>query len=64
MCRLCQGKSNDGDEMAALESRLEAAELPPEAQKVATRDFARLKKMQPSQPEYTVCFLTSTVISV
>lgn len=49
-----QGGGNDGDEMAALESRLEAAELPPEARKVATRDFARLKKMQPSQPEYTV----------
>lgn len=40
--------------MAALESKLEAAGLPPEASKAAMRDFARLKRMQPSQPEYTV----------
>ena len=40
--------------MAALESRLKGAGLPPEASKVALRDLARLKKMQPSQPEYTV----------
>lgn len=40
--------------MAALESKLEAAGLPSEASRVAMRDLARLKKMQPSQPEYTV----------
>ena len=40
--------------MAALESRLKGAGLPPEASKVVLRDLARLKKMQPSQPEYTV----------
>ena len=40
--------------MAALETRLGAAGLPEEASKVATRDLARLKRMQASQPEYTV----------
>lgn len=40
--------------MAALEAKLEAAGLPPEASKVAKRDLSRLKRMQASQPEYTV----------
>ena len=40
--------------MAALETRLGAAGLPEEASKVAKRDLARLKRMQASQPEYTV----------
>lgn len=43
--------------MAALESKLEAADLPSEASKVAMRDLARLKRMQASQPEYTVRLL-------
>lgn len=49
-----QGGSGEGDEMIALESKLEAAGLPSEASRVAMRDLARLKKMQPSQPEYSV----------
>lgn len=40
--------------MTALEAKLEAASLPEEARKVAKRDLARLKRMQASQPEYTV----------
>lgn len=43
--------------MVALESKLEAADLPSEASKVAMRDLARLKRMQASQPEYTVRLL-------
>ena len=53
-CCILQGVYNEGDEIAALESKLEAAELPAEASKVAMRDLARLKRMQASQPEYTV----------
>ncbi|CAM9781125.1 unnamed protein product, partial [Hapterophycus canaliculatus] len=48
------GASSEGDEMTALEAKLEAASLPEEARKVAKRDLARLKRMQASQPEYTV----------
>ncbi len=40
--------------MAALEAKLGAAGLSEEASKVAMRDLARLKRMQPTQPEYTV----------
>ena len=53
-CYAIQGVSSEEDEMAALESKLEAADLPNEASKVAMRDLARLKRMQASQPEYTV----------
>ncbi|CAN0083377.1 unnamed protein product, partial [Ectocarpus sp. 4 AP-2014] len=49
-----EGGSSEGDEVAALEAKLEAAGLPPEASKVAKRDLSRLKRMQTSQPEYTV----------
>lgn len=46
--------ASEGDEMAALETKLGAAGLPEEASEVVRRDLARLKRMQPTQPEYTV----------
>ncbi|KAG0227546.1 hypothetical protein BGW42_002905 [Actinomortierella wolfii] len=45
---------NEDDEMAAIENRLNAANLPPEVQKAADREMKRLKKMQPSSSEYSV----------
>lgn len=56
-CYTIQGVSSEEDEMAALESKLEAADLPNEASKAVMRDLARLKRMQASQPEYTVRLL-------
>lgn len=43
---------NEADE---LKKKLEAAELSPEASKVADRELKRLKKMNPAQAEYGVC---------
>ncbi|KAI0594041.1 Lon protease C-terminal proteolytic domain-containing protein [Biscogniauxia sp. FL1348] len=48
------GDQQDADELQELEKRLEAAKLPPEAAKVAEREFKRLKHMMPAQAEYQV----------
>jgi ATP-dependent Lon protease len=41
--------------MEELKKRLDAAQLTPEALKVANREMARLTKMNPAQAEYQVC---------
>ncbi len=43
------------DEIEDLAKRLKEAKLSPEADKVAKRELARLKKMSPVQAEYGVC---------
>ncbi|KAK4302257.1 hypothetical protein Pmani_025635 [Petrolisthes manimaculis] len=40
------------NEMAELEARLKAANMPSEANKVAMKEFGRLKRMNPLVPEY------------
>ncbi|KAI9303681.1 ATP-dependent protease La [Cunninghamella echinulata] len=44
----------DDDEMAQLARRLEEAQLPEEASKVAQRELKRIKKLQPSSSEWSV----------
>ena len=44
----------DEDFVEAMRSRLLEAELPEEAQKVANKELARLRNIQPTSPEYTV----------
>ncbi|KAL7627490.1 hypothetical protein AAE478_001683 [Parahypoxylon ruwenzoriense] len=44
----------DADDLQDLEKKIEAAKLPPEAAKVAEREFKRLKQMMPAQAEYQV----------
>lgn len=43
------------NELDELKKKLDDAGLSPEAQKVATRELRRLKKMHPSMAEYGVC---------
>lgn len=50
-----QPKSEEPNEMEELKKRLDAAQLTPEASKVANREMARLTKMNPAQAEYQVC---------
>ena len=45
----------DENELDELKKKLDDAGLSPEAQKVATRELRRLKKMHPSMAEYGVC---------
>ncbi|KAF2968445.1 hypothetical protein GQX73_g5146 [Xylaria multiplex] len=47
-------EQQDADELQELEKKLEDAKLPPEAAKVAQREFKRLKHMPPAQAEYQV----------
>ncbi|KAK5100934.1 hypothetical protein LTR70_001028 [Exophiala xenobiotica] len=47
--------SEDKNELDELKQKLDDAGLSPEAQKVATRELRRLKKMHPSMAEYGVC---------
>ncbi|ERS97734.1 ATP-dependent protease La [Sporothrix schenckii ATCC 58251] len=42
------------DEVEELAKKLEAAELPPDAAKIADRELKRLRKMVPAQAEYSV----------
>ena len=54
------GPSNDDadeepNELEELKRKLEQAKLTLEAQKIADREFKRLKKMNPAQAEYGVC---------
>ncbi|RDI78433.1 hypothetical protein Vi05172_g11593 [Venturia inaequalis] len=50
-----QPKTEEPNEMEELKKRLDAAQLTPEALKVANREIARLTKMNPAQAEYQVC---------
>ncbi|KAH8158753.1 hypothetical protein CIB48_g9499 [Xylaria polymorpha] len=49
-----QAEQQDADELQELEKKIEEAKLPPEAAKVAEREFKRLKQMMPAQAEYQV----------
>ena len=53
------GRGEDGDEdvneLDELKRKLDEAKMTPEAEKVARREFKRLKKMSPAQAEYQVC---------
>jgi ATP-dependent Lon protease len=44
----------EGNEIQDLQKRLDDAQLSPEAQKVASREIKRLKKMMPAMAEYNV----------
>lgn len=46
--------AGEDDEMTAIESRLNAANLPLDVQKAADRELKRLRKMQPASSEYSV----------
>lgn len=48
------GGDDDDNEIEELQKRLEAANLSPEAAKVAGKELKRLKKMVPAQAEYAV----------
>jgi ATP-dependent Lon protease len=51
------GEGEEGeeeDDVAKLQTKLDKAKLPMEVQKVADRELNRMKRMQPSQPEYNV----------
>jgi ATP-dependent Lon protease len=54
-----RGKSQQSDDepndVDELKARLQKAQLPPEADKVAQRELTRLSKMNPAQAEYQVC---------
>ncbi|KAF2203184.1 ATP-dependent protease-like protein La [Delitschia confertaspora ATCC 74209] len=45
----------EANELEELKKRLEAAQLSPEADKVAQRELQRLQRMNPAQAEYQVC---------
>ena len=45
---------DEEDEMLQLKTKLEAIALPEEARQVAKREFRRLSRMQPQQPEFHV----------
>jgi len=47
--------NSEANELDELKQKLDEAGLSPEAQKVATRELRRLKKMHPSMAEYGVC---------
>lgn len=49
------GTDDEPNELEELKKKIEDAKLTPEAQKVATRELRRLKKMNPAQAEYGVC---------
>jgi len=49
------GEGEDGNtEAAALREQIEAAQLPPEAHKVALKELERLRQIPPAAAEYTV----------
>ncbi|KAI1315061.1 hypothetical protein EDD11_001354 [Mortierella claussenii] len=45
---------SEDDELAIIEKRLTAANLPPEVQKASSRELKRLSKIQPTSSEYSV----------
>jgi len=47
-------EGGEGDELGELEDRLLKANLPDEAQKLATKELKRLRNIQAGSPEYTV----------
>ncbi|KAK6088692.1 lon protease 2 [Seiridium cupressi] len=48
------GPQPDSDDMQELAKKIEAANMPPDAAKVAERELGRLKQMMPAQAEYQV----------
>jgi len=48
------GEGEDGNDLTELRKKLDAAQLPEEARKVADRELKRLESMGPNQPEYHV----------
>lgn len=48
-------EDSEPNEMEELKKKLDAAQLTPEAAKVADRELKRLKRMSPAQAEYQVC---------
>lgn len=44
----------EGDDVALLEKKIKAAEMPDHARKVATKELQRLKKMPPHMPEHAM----------
>ncbi|KAI0406192.1 ATP-dependent protease La [Xylaria palmicola] len=49
-----QAEQQDPDELQELQKKIEDAKLPPDAARVAEREFKRLKHMMPAQAEYQV----------
>ncbi len=49
------GAEEEPNELEELKKKIEAANMTPEAQKVADRELKRLKKMNAAQAEYGVC---------
>ncbi|ORY65314.1 lon protease 2 [Pseudomassariella vexata] len=49
-----QREQQESEDMQELAKKIEEAKLPPEAAKVAEREFKRLKQMMPAQAEYQV----------
>jgi ATP-dependent Lon protease len=47
-------ESEEGSEIKVLREKLDAAKLPPEADKEARRELARMEKLNTASPEYTV----------
>ena len=47
-----ENENDETDEIEELEIKLNNAELPDDAQKVAMKEMKRLKKMSPQMPEY------------
>lgn len=49
-----QSNPRQEDDLAEVSQRLRAKELPAEVRAAAEKELRRLKRMQPSQPEFTV----------
>lgn len=47
-------ETDEGSEIKSLRDKVEAAKLPPEADKEAKRELARMEKLNASSPEYSV----------
>ena len=47
-------ESDEGSEIKSLREKIEEAKLPPEAEKEAKRELARMEKLNASSPEYSV----------
>ena len=47
-------ETDEGSEAKSLREKIEQAKLPPEAEKEAKRELARLEKLSPTSPEFSV----------